>query len=153
MDTVVWSTLAMCMVPTADTVKEHKYVTTAGRVKFRIGESGTIAFLAPVQVSLPQGSYILRAKIVREAPNLAGLSIQLRRARLGNGAVDTLLSCSSVQTGSVQNNIRSSDSSVKNMKVDLDTFFYWAQVTLVNNTPATADTIDSVLGVSLIRSE
>ncbi len=150
---IVWSTPAMCMVPTADTVKENKYVTTAGRIKFKVGESGRITFVAPVQIPLPEGRYILRAQLERRIPDLFGTTIELRRARRGNGAVETVLSCVGVQAGPVQNNIRVSDSPAKNMKIDLNEFFYWVQVTDVNQTPATPDSVDAVLGVGLIRAD
>ena len=151
MDTTVWSTPAMCMVPAAETVRENKYVTTAGRVKFKVGESGKITFLAPVSVSLPQGNYALRAHLERTVPDLFGTTIQLRRAHRVSGAVETVLSCVGVQSGSVQNNIRFSDSPLKSMKVDLDEHYYWVQVTDVNQTPATTETVDAVVGVGLIR--
>jgi hypothetical protein len=152
MDTVVWSTPAMCMVPTARTAEENKYVTTAGRIKFKVGESGKITFLAPVQVPLPEGRYTLRAHLERRTPDLFGTTIQLRRARRAGGAVETVLSCAGVQGGSVQNNVRFSDSPTKSLKVDLDEFYYWVQVTDVNESPATSDSVDAVLGVGLIRS-
>ena len=151
MDTVIWSTPAMCMVPTSETVRENKYVTTAGRVKFNVGESGKITFLAAVQTSFPQGSYALRAHLERTVPDLFGTTIQLRRAHRVTGAVETILSCAGVQAGPVQNNIRFSDSPVTSMKVDLDEHYYWVQVTDVNQTPATAASVDAVLGVGLIR--
>jgi hypothetical protein len=54
-----------------------------------------------------------------------------------------------VQSGSVRNNIRFSDSPVKRIKVDLDEHYYWVQVTDVNQTPATPETVDAVVGVGL----
>lgn len=151
MDTVVWSTPAMCMVPTADTARDSKYVTTGGRVKFRVGQSGRIVFVAAVQISLPQGDYALRAHLERTTPNLFGTSIALRRARRVGGNVQTVLKCVGVQGGPVQNNVRFSDSSVKTFAVDLNEHYYWVQVTNVNQSPATANTVDAVLGVGLIR--
>jgi len=151
MDTIVWSMPAMCMVPTASTAQENKYVTSGGRIKFKVGESGKITFVAPVQIPLPEGKYALRAHLERKVPDLFGTTIQLRRARRVGGAVNTVLSCAGVQSGSVQNNIRFSDSPTKSMKLDLDEFYYWVQVTDVNRTPAARDSVDAVLGVGLIR--
>jgi hypothetical protein len=139
------------MVPTSETAQENKYLTTAGRIKFKLGASGKITFVAPVQIPLPEGTYALRAQLERKDPDLFGTTIQLRRARSFDGAVDTLLSCVGVQAGSVENNVRFSDSPVKSMKVDLDKFYYWVQVSNANNIPATSDTVDAVLGVGLIR--
>ncbi len=93
----------------------------------------------------------LRADLERKIPDLFGTIIQLRRARRVGGAVDTVLSCSGVQGGSVQNNIRFSDSPPKSMNVDLDEFYYWVQVTDENNAPVTSDTVYATLGVALIR--
>ena len=81
MGTVVWSTPAMCMVPTAETVHQGKYVTSGGRVKFEVGQFGSITFVAAVQVSLPEGRYVLRAHLERATPDLLGASIALRRRR------------------------------------------------------------------------
>lgn len=151
MSTIVWATPAMCMVPTAETARENKYVTTGGRVKFKVGESGMISFVAPIHISLPEGRYALRAHIERTVPDLFGTTIQLRRARRAGGGVETILSCSKVQTGTAIV-VRHADSDPKMMKVDLDEFYYWVQVTNKIDTPMTDDIVDAVLGVGLIRS-
>jgi hypothetical protein len=151
MSSIIWSVPAMCMVPTAETARQNKYVTTAGRIKFRAGQSGTIAFLAPVNVPLPQGEYFLRAHLERTVPDLLGTKIQLRRARRSNGAVSTLLTCVGVQRGPVQNNIRITDSDAKKFELDLDTYYYWVQVNDVSPQPATSTTVKAVLGVGLGR--
>ena len=130
MDAIVWSTPAMCMVPTADTVRDNKYITTAGRIKFRVGQAGRIKFVAP---------------------DLFGTAIALRRARRGDGAVTTVLECVGVQGGSDEDNVRFSDSEGKQLEVDLDAFYYWVQVTDVNTSPATSTSVDAVLGVGLLR--
>jgi hypothetical protein len=72
-------------------------VTTAGRIKFRVGESGKITFVAAVQITLPEGLYHLRAIVERKVPDLFGTTIELRRARRVGGNVETVLSCVGVQ--------------------------------------------------------
>ena len=149
---VVWSTPAMGMVPTSRTVREGKYVTTAGRVKFDLGQTGTISFIAAVTTALPAGEYALRALLERESPDLFGTKITLRKARRFGGEVSTILTCGpGVQGGSVSNNIRFSDSASNRFALDLDADFYWVQVDDVEQTPITSQTIKATLGVSLIR--
>jgi hypothetical protein len=150
-DTIVWSTPAMCMIPTADTVRDNKYITTAGRIKFRVGQAGRITFVAPIQTPLPEGEYFLRAHLERRIPDLFGTEIALRRARRGDGAVTTVLECVGVQGGSDEDNVRFSDSEGKQLEVDLDASYYWVQVTDVNTSPATSTSVDAVLGVGLLR--
>jgi hypothetical protein len=153
MDTTVWSTPAMGMVPTAETVREDKYVTTAGRVKFKVGQAGKITFVAAIPFPLPKGQYVLRAHLERKVPDLFGTEILLRRARHAGGNVETLLKCVGVQgaIGDPQNNVRFSDSESKSLEVDLNEHYYWVQVTDVNATVATVDSVDAVVGVGLIR--
>jgi hypothetical protein len=141
------------MVPTADTVRESKYVTTAGRVKFSVGQSGRISFVAPVQIPLPEGRYVLRAHLERTIPDLFQTSIALRRASHFDGDVETLLNCVGVEGGSVPNNVRFADSPGQQLKIDLDQHYYWVQVDNVNGIPATPDSVDAVLGVGLILEE
>ncbi|MGH8524466.1 MAG: hypothetical protein ACREXY_09690 [Gammaproteobacteria bacterium] len=145
---VVWSAPAMCMVPTSRTVREDKYVTTAGRVKFDDGQAGRIAFVAAITTPLPEDSYQLVAHIVRAGPDLAGETIVLRRARRTDGAVDTVLECTDVQSQGVQNNVRSATSTFERFAIDLDTHYYWVQVNDVTETP---QEVRSTLGVSLAR--
>jgi hypothetical protein len=65
---IPWSIAAMCMVPTARTAREGKYETTGGVVKFAVGHSGSIVFLAPITLSLPAERYTLRAHVERDDP-------------------------------------------------------------------------------------
>jgi hypothetical protein len=151
-DQVVWSTPAMCMVPSANTAKEGKYVTTAGRVKFDVGQSGLITFLTAVTVPLKEDTYHLRALLERQSPDLFSTSIALRRARLADGAVSTLLECSKVQSGQVTNNVRTAISDEEKFAIDLDSYFYWVQVDDVEHTPFTRETVKATVGVSLVRT-
>jgi hypothetical protein len=150
-DQVVWSTPAMCMVPASRTVREGKYITTAGRVKFDVGQSGRITFFAAVASPLPEGEYVLRAHLERTIPDRFGTTIALRSARHAGGAVSTLLSCVGVQRDPVKNNVRFTDSDRKKLAIDLDTYYYWVQVDDNQATPVTTETVKATVGVSLIR--
>ena len=148
---IVWATPAMGMVPAARTVREQKYVTTAGRVKFDVGQSGTITFIAPVTTPLALATYTLRAELERRTPDLFGTEIKLRRARRATGAVSTVLTCVGVQAGTVTNNVRFSDSDQKRFAVDLGEYYYWVQIDDTDSTPATPETVKATIGVALIR--
>lgn len=150
---VVWSTPAMAMVPASNTVGSGKYATTAGRVRFAVGASGQITFIAPVTTPLPEGEYYLQAHIVRTSADLFGTKILLRRARRAGGAVNTVLKCATVQGGTVSNNIRASSSEAKVFAVDLDEYYYWVQLDDVAENPVTAEAVKATLGVSLVRVE
>jgi len=150
-DQVVWSTPAMGMVPTSSTVRGDKYVTTAGRVKFDVGQTGQITFIAPVTTPLPEGEYALRAHVERTIPDLFGTKISLRRAARVGGAVSTVLTCVGVQRGTVSNNVRFTDSPIKRFAVDLDKHYYWVQVDDFEQSPVTAKTVKATVGVSLVR--
>jgi hypothetical protein len=149
---VVWSTPAMGMVPSSRTVREDKYVTTAGRVKFDVGKSGRITFVASLTTPFPQDTYHLLAHVERPGPDLAGARITLRRARRADGAVDTVLTCDSVQSGPTTNNVRFARSPDRELAIDLNTYYYWVQVDDETSVPATAQTVRATLGVSLVRS-
>jgi hypothetical protein len=94
---IPWSITAMCMVPTAQTAREGKYETTGGVVKFAVGQSGSIVFLAPITMSLPPGRYTPRARLERDDPpnghpSLLGTNIQLRRrSAAGSAGVENVL--------------------------------------------------------------
>lgn len=151
MSRVVWSTPAMGMVPTAQTAQEHKYVTTGGRIKFDVGQAGTISFVAAIQVPLREGRYVMRAHVERLKQELLGTSISLRRARRSNGQVETIFSSNIFDFVTVnEDNVWYVDSPGRDLDFDLENFYYWVQVTDTNDSPATAETVDAVLGVSLI---
>jgi hypothetical protein len=147
------------MVPSGTTVREGKYVTTGGRVKFDEGEQGTITFLAPVSVPLAAGTYTLRGHIVRTVPDLLGSELLLRQVSHVGGNVSTLLSCETVassSTGGVVNNVRFTDSETKKLTFDLSKFYYWVQISCTVNSPANSsaspDSVRSALGVTLIQA-
>lgn len=144
----------MGMVPASGTVDGGNYVTTAGRTKFARGRSGHITFIASVSAPLPDANYYIRAHLERTSPDLFGTKISLRRAARFGGTVSTVLHCVGVQGaagGTIQNNIRFTDSSAKRLTIDLNHYYYWVQVDSYLKTPATDQTVLATLGVSLVR--
>ncbi len=148
-DTVEWQSTAMTCVPTSQTIEENKYVTTAGRIKFKTGKFGLISFLCPVSKPMPAGKYTLRGKIKTPAPDLFGIAIQLRRAHNVTGDVATVLNVSGVQQGNITKNFRSTDSARKQVKFDFIEYTYWVQISYKRNS-ANSDSL-SVLSVQLLR--
>ena len=146
-DTIEWQSTAMACVPTATTVEQNKYVTTAGRVKFKPGQSGKITFICPVSRPLPSGEYVLRGRIKTPSPDRFGMSMSLRKANNSSGNVTTVLSVNMVQTGSVSG-FRTASSILKAVDFDFDRDTYWVQISHKrDNAPGTL----SILSVQLIR--
>lgn len=152
----------MCMVPTARTVREGKYETTAGVVKFRVGESGSIVFLAPITRSLPAERYTLRAHVEREDPvesnrfpHLLGTNVLLRRRRIFQGGVEDVLVIATAHGASLlrgSNTFYTVDGPAENLNdgIDVETYFYWLQLEVQQESPATAQTLNSVIGLELL---
>jgi hypothetical protein len=157
MATIPWSIAAMCMVPAARTAREGKYETTAGVVKFAVGQSGSIVFLAPITVSLPSGRYVLRAHLERDdpvevntEPSLLGTNIRLRRRRgFRDGVEDLLVIDSPPVLG--DNGLYTVDSPGRNLdEINVEDHYYWLQVQVQQESPATAQTRNSVIGMQLL---
>src|SRR5262245_39325213 len=87
----VWSSAAMACVPTGTTAETAKYITTAGGVKFKDGESGSISFVCPVSIPLPAGQYRVTGLASVSFPSDEGIKFMLRRAHKATGAVATLI--------------------------------------------------------------
>jgi hypothetical protein len=143
----VWSSPAMACVPTGTTAEQARYITTAGGVKFKDGASGSISFICPVSVPLPDGPYVLGGLVdltSRTPP--AELSFLLRRANKTTGAVETLIGSNSVRWDPGPNtrfvHVESANSTP--IDFDFDTFVYWVQMT--NESPNL-----SILAVELRR--
>jgi hypothetical protein len=161
MAAVPWSLAAMCMVPEAKTAREGKYETTAGAVKFAVGKSGSIVFLAPLTASLPPERYTMRAHLEREDPTqpntfpgLLGTNILLRRRR-PTGGVENVLVIAAGQGASLlrgQNGVYTVDGPAENLKdgIDVEKAVYWLQVEVQQEKPATALTRNAVIGVELL---
>jgi hypothetical protein len=158
---IPWSIVAMCMVPTARTAREGKYETTAGVVKFAVGQSGSIVFVAPITMSLPAERYTLRAHLERDDPveansfpSLLGTNIQLRRRRAAGG-VENVLVIAAGQGASLLlggNGIYTVDGPGKDLNegINVQTHFYWLQVEVRQETPATAQTRNAVIALELL---
>jgi hypothetical protein len=152
----------MCMVPTARTAREGKYETTAGVVKFAVGQSGSIVFLAPITMSLPAERYVLRAHLERDDPvevnrfpSLLGTNIRLRRRRIPRGGVENVLVIAADEGPSLlrgENNVYTVDGPGKDLNegINVETHFYWLQVEARQETPATAQTRNAVIGLQLL---
>jgi hypothetical protein len=159
---IPWSIAAMCMIPSARTAREGKYETTAGVVKFAVGQSGSIVFLAPITASLPAERYTLRANLGRDDPvepntfpGLLGTNIQLRRRQIPSGGVEDVLVIAAGQGASLLlggNNIYTVDGPAKDLDdgINVETHYYWLQVEVRQETPATAQTRNSVIGLQLL---
>jgi hypothetical protein len=162
MATIPWSIAAMCMVPTARTAREGKYETTAGVVKFAVGQSGSIVFLAPITTSLPAERYTLRAHLEREDPtqpntfpSLLGTNIQLRRRRQTTGGVENVLVIAADQGASLLlggGGVYAVDGPSEDFNdgIDVEKHFYWLQVEVQQQGPATAQTHNGVIGLELL---
>lgn len=159
MATVRWSMAASCMIPDARTAREGKYLKTAAVVKFAERQSGSIVFLAPITASLPVGRYVMRADLEREdpaqpnrEPPLLGTNIVLQRRGFQHG-VDTLLRIDNEPVVG-QNGLYTVDSPGKNLDtgINVDNHYHWIQVEVKQETPATAQTRNAVIGVRLFVS-
>jgi hypothetical protein len=157
---IAWAMVPMCMVPTAQTVREHKYETTAGIVKFAVGQSGSIVFNAAITASLPAGRYLMRAKLERDdpvqanrEPSLLGTNIQLRRRPLTGEGVDDILTIGGGQglpvLGGNGRYVVDSPGRDMNQGISVETHFYWVQLEVQQASPATAATRNSVIGLEL----
>jgi hypothetical protein len=151
------------MVPTARTIREGKYVTTAGVVKFEVGQSGSIVFVAAITTSLPAGRYVMRAQLERDdpveanrEPSLLGTNIQLWRRRMDDpgAGVEHLLEISGGEGEPVLggHGFYVVDSSGENFSngISVQHYFYWVQMEVQQVSPATTETRNSVIGLELL---
>lgn len=163
MAAIPWSLVAMCMVPTARTAREGKYETTGGVVKFAVGQSGSIRFVAPITTSLPAERYGLRALVERDDPvepntfpDLLGTNVLLRRRGISTqGGVETVLVIASGQGASLlrgENGIYYVDGPNRDFPdgINVEEHYYWLQVEVQQETPATAQTRNAVIGMQLL---
>ncbi len=142
----VWSAVAMACTPTHTTVEQNRYITTAGRVKFRPRATGNITFICPVTSQLPRGKY----KISGFYSGTGSIGVQLRRAHVRSGAVSTILSgdifftSSNYKMSEVHNGY-----SQNTLSFDLRNFVYWVQITIKNNRSGAQSR--AILGAALTR--
>jgi|ERR1700691_681555 hypothetical protein len=159
---VQWSIVPSGMVPSAQTVREAKFETTAGVVKFAVGQSGSIVFVAPITTSLPAGRYVLRVVLERDdptepnqEPGLLGTNLQLWRRNLNElGDTRHVLKLDQSVGAPVLGGqgIYVADSDADNFPdgFNVDAFFYWIQVEMRQQSPATDTTRNSVMGIMLM---
>ena len=150
-ETVEWQSTAMACIPTSTTAEQNRYITTAGRVKFKPGKSGLIAFMCPVSRPLPTGKYKIRGRIKTESKtplNLNDIGISLRSAHNVTGAVKTVLRANNVENAN-GNKFRFDDSLTKKIKFDFRNFTYWVSLSYRRKTGNSREL--SILSVQLIR--
>jgi hypothetical protein len=150
------------MVPDARTAREGKYLKTAGVVKFAVGQSGSIVFFAPITASLPPERYTLRASLerndpveVNRFPDLLGTNILLQRRLIPGGGVEKVLVIASGQGASLLrggNGIYTVDGPARDLDagINVETHYYWLLVEVKQETPATAQTRNAVIGLQLL---
>jgi hypothetical protein len=157
-DVTQWAIVPSCMVPTAQTVREGKYVTTAGVVKFAVGQSGSIVFNATITTSLPAGQYNMRAYLERDDPprlDILGTNAQLwRRANgvLGAGVEHVLAISGEGLPLLGQNGVYVVDSPPGQFPggINIQDYWYWVQLEVQQASPAIAETRNAVIGLELI---
>ena len=136
-DTVEWSATAMTCTPSARTVAENNYVTTAGVVKFKPAASGRIDFLCTVSHPLPDGTYFLSGRIEATSPNHTGVEMQLRRRHKSNGQISNIISAATVSTANTPLR-RFSSQFPTEIDFDFSTFAYWVQIIMKKDTASSA---------------
>lgn len=148
-DTVEWSAAAMTCTPSATTIAQNKYVTTAGVVKFKPNESGRIVFLCMVSSPLPDGTYFLAGQIEAASPNHTGLKMQLRRRHKVSGAISNIASAATVSIAD-QPLRRFASQFPTDINFEFDKFVYWIQITMDKESAASA-VPPPLLNAELIR--
>ena len=159
-NTVEWATVPACMTPSAETLRDAKFETPGGVVKFAVGKRGSMVFVAPIASSLPAGRYLLRARIEREdpveenrEPSLLGTNILLRRRPAGPGGIEDVLIIGGGQSlpvlGAHGNYVVDSPGRDFTDGLDLTRYFYWVQLELQQAQPATSTTRNAVVGIQL----
>lgn len=146
-ETVEWSSAAMACTPTSSTVAEGRYVTTAGRVKFKEGQVGTISFVCPVSGELRNGSYILKAHTTSGGPGKT--FVNLRRSKKDSFSVTTILDADIYIA--IPNNKHESQKSGRGQVVfNTKEFYYWVQLT-VKKSDASGEL--AIHGVELLKQQ
>jgi len=148
---VVWSTTAMTCTPTSTTAEQRKFVTTAGRVKFKDNAFGQISFLCPITRSFPKGKYAIQGAFTHpDATYGKGNSLQLRRANKLTGAVSTILSATiraeQYPPGKKWGTVMSPP---KDITFDMQKYVYWVSFSV--SRPTAAGESQAFLGVEIVR--
>ena len=147
-ETVEWSSAAMACIPTANTVAEGRYVTSAGRVKFKNNKFGLISFICPVSKQLRDGAYILKA---HQTIGRSVTAIVLRQSIKDSDSVSNILDANiyKVVTGS-KYSIKWSGNPLKKLKFNNKKYYYWVQITIKKRSNIGTDET-AIHGVELIR--
>ena len=147
-ETVEWSSAAMACTPTASTVEQSRYVTTAGRVKFKDDKYGLISFICPVSKQLRNGEYVLRSHLTN---GRSIISIVLRQSTKDGYSVANILDADIFFTqGGSKYSIQHSGNPLKTLSFDNKKYYYWVQITIKKSKNIGADT-QAIHGVELIR--
>ena len=151
----MWSSAAMACAPTAQTIAEKKYVTTAGRVKFKEGYTGTISFICPVTRTLKKGNYnlIMVAKLNggSSVPTARLVEQQGSIYKIKNLLVAGNLIPSGFPSGHPSAGYDAYWSDVEEINIDIDSNnYYWVQLTI--NKSASAGSGHAIEGVKLVRN-
>lgn len=144
--TVEWSSAAMACTPTSSTVAEGRYVTTAGRVKFKKGKFGLISFICPVTRKLKKGSYILKSHTTLTGSR-GQTSITLRKSKKDSNSISNILTAN-ISLAKTANKHQSQKSGPKKLIFDTNKFYYWVQLTIKKSN---ARGERAIHGVELIR--
>lgn len=146
-ETVEWSSVAMACVPISNTVEEGKYVTTAGRVKFKDRKSGLISFICPVTQELRSGEYTLKG----HTTGFGLPTIVLRQSEKDNYSVINMLNAD-IYFGVPGNKYGTQHSGThKQLNFDSKRFYYWVQITIKKSNNADTGVPTAIHGVELIR--
>jgi hypothetical protein len=154
-DENMWSSAAMACVPTAQTIAENKYVTTAGRVKFKDGYTGTISFVCPLTRSLKKGKYnlIMVAKLNGGSSVPSARLVEQRGSKyqITNLLVADNLIPSGFPSGHPSAGYDAYWSDKKEINIDIDGYnYYWVQLTINKQNEAGAG--HAIEGVKLVRN-
>ena len=136
---------AMALVPTSITHEEQKYITTAGRIKFKAGQTGLISFIFPFPTlqkrEVKKGGVGITLRYARDL-NAEGASVKAELRRYGlfgspNGNVATVMEVDSdnqsPQGPSGSENSFASISTSRAEILDTSQYGYYFQVTLKRN--------------------
>lgn len=147
---IVWQTTAMSCTPTSTTASEKKYVTTAGRVKFRDGQSGRISFTCPVSLPSGVGTYYIQGAFTSPSFQYGkGNSVQLRHAHKRTGAVSTILSATIRMENQPKTKFGTVTSGPKKYSVNKKDYVHWVSFSL--SRPTGNGVSPAFLGVEIIR--
>jgi hypothetical protein len=147
---VVWSMIAMTCTPTSTTAMQRKFVTTAGRIKFKKNAFGSISFLCPITPTIRSGKLAVEGKFTWPSATFGkGNSLVLRRANKRTGAVETILNAVIRMDHPQSKKWGTVSSPPKKIEFDFEKFFYWVQFSV--SRPTSGGESPAFLGVQIVR--